>query len=101
MMRSQTRATPQANDAERQTIAQFPEIERLIESEDFERVNKTFTSAYEELERLAKSKGGMGTSRDAKKAMKALERVMDLLRELLKVKYQIQQSGPEPGKLGK
>lgn len=97
MMRTQTRPSPNATaDAERQSTVQFPEIERLVESEDFDRINKSFTAAYEELERLTKAKGGMGKSRDAKKAMKAIERVMDLLRELLKVKYQIQQKG-KPG----
>lgn len=96
-MRTQTRPSPNATaDAERQSTVQFPEIERLVESEDFDRINKSFTAAYEELERLTKAKGGMGKSRDAKKAMKAIERVMDLLRELLKVKYQIQQKG-KPG----
>jgi len=83
-------------EAETSAIHQFPEIEKLIETEDFDRINKSFTVAYEELEKLGKSKGGMGKSRDAKKAMKAIERVMDLLRELLKMKYQIQQ-GPGPG----
>lgn len=101
MTRPQNRASQIASqsDAERQPTAQFPEIERLIESEDFDRINKTFTSAYEELENLSKAKGGLGKSRDAKKAMKAIERVMDLLRELLKVKYQIQQDGS--GGMGK
>jgi creatinine amidohydrolase/Fe(II)-dependent formamide hydrolase-like protein len=95
MVRSQNRASQNAaaNDAERQAIAQFPEIEKLIESEDFDRINKSFTAAYEELEHQSKGKGGMGKSRDAKKAMKAIERVMDLLRELLKTKYQMQQGG--------
>jgi hypothetical protein len=98
MNRPQTRPSPSAQpDAERQTTAQFPEIEKLVESEDFDRINKSFTAAYEELDRLTKAKGGMGKSRDAKKAMKAIERVMDLLRELLKVKYQLQQTG---GKMG-
>ncbi|HSA58526.1 MAG TPA: hypothetical protein VLJ37_02425 [bacterium] len=95
-MRSQSRPSPNATaaaDAERQSTSQFPEIERLVETEDFDRINKSFTAAYEELERLTKAKGGMGKSRDAKKAMKAIERVMDLLRELLKVKYQIQEGG--------
>lgn len=100
MTRPQSRATQKTDDAERQVIAQFPEIERLIESEDFDRINKSFTAAYEELERQTKSAGGLGKSRDAKKAMKALERVMDLLRELLKMKYQIQ-SGTTGGKVGK
>lgn len=72
---------------------QFPEIEKLIETEDFDRINQSFTAAYDELEKASKSKGGLGKTRDAKKAMKAIERVMDLLRELLKMKYQLQQ-GP-------
>jgi hypothetical protein len=101
MMRPQNRAsqTP-PQDAEAQPVHQFPEIEKLIESEDFDRINKSFTAAYEELEKLGKSKGGLGKSRDAKKAMRAIERVMDLLRELLKVKFQIQQGGG-PGPVGK
>lgn len=94
MMRPQNRASQNPAQEADQAIRQFPEIEKLIESEDFDRINKSFTSAYEELERVSKGKGGMGKSRDAKKAMKAIERVMDLLRELLKMKYQIQQQGP-------
>ena len=94
MMRPQNRASQNQVPEADQAIRQFPEIEKLIESEDFDRINKSFTSAYEELERVSKGKGGMGKSRDAKKAMKAIERVMDLLRELLKMKYQIQQQGP-------
>lgn len=69
--------------------SQFPEIDRLLETEDFDRINKTFTAAYEELEKASKARGGLGKSRDAKKAMKAIERVMDLLRDLLKLKYQL------------
>ncbi len=78
-------------------VAQFPEIEKLIESEDFSKINQSLTAAYEELEKVSKARGGMGKSRDAKKAMKAIERVMDLLRELLKVKYRLTEGGtPAP-----
>ena len=78
---------------EAKSATQFPEIERLIETEDFDRINKNFTAAYEKLEKIAKGRGGLGKSRDAKKAMKAIERVMDLLRELLKLKYQMIETG--------
>ncbi len=75
--------------AEVKIASQFPEIERLLETEDFDKINKTLTTTYEELEKAMKGRGGIGKSRDAKKAMRAIERVMDLLKELLKVKYQL------------
>lgn len=78
---------------EAKAVAQFPEIERLIETEDFDKINKSFTAAYDGLEKIAKGRGGLGKSRDAKKAMKAIERVMDLMRELLKLKYQMIENG--------
>jgi hypothetical protein len=65
----------------------YPAIEKLIDSEDFESINKNFGLAYEELEKLSKQKG-LGSASQAKKAMKALEKVMDLLKDLLKLKYQ-------------
>lgn len=70
---------------------QYPEIMRLLESEDFERVNRNFTKAYEILEKMSKLKG-LGRASDARKGMKALERVMDLLRDLLRKKYQIMEN---------
>ena len=86
--------TPARNPQPENTpIIQFPEIEKLIESEDFDRINQSFTAAYEELESLSKAKGGLGKSKDAKKAMKAIEKVMDLLRDLLKLKYQMMEQG--------
>lgn len=80
-------------NVEDKVASQFPEIERLIETEDFDKINKGFTAAYEDLEKLSKARGGLGKGRDAKKAMKAIERVMDLLRELLKLKYQMIETG--------
>jgi hypothetical protein len=73
----------------------YPEIEKLLESEDFEQLNSHYATAYEQLEQVAKQKG-MGKARDAKKAMKALERVADLMNYLLRLKYeflQAQQAG--------
>ena len=51
---------------------QFPEIEKLIQSEDFDQINKNFTEVYDRLETIGKESGGLGKSRDAKKAMKAI-----------------------------
>ena len=62
-------------------------IEKLLESEDFTELNAHYAAAYAELEKVAKQKG-MGKARDAKKAMKALERVADLMNYLLKLKYE-------------
>lgn len=79
----------------------YPAIENLLESEDFNELNTHYASAYAELEKIAKQKG-MGKARDAKKAMKALERVADLMNYLLKLKYEFverQQGGEkEPQK---
>ncbi len=70
---------------------QYPEIMKILEAEDFERVNRNFTKAYEILEKMSKMKG-LGRAADARKGMKSLERVMDLLRELLRKKYQIMEN---------
>ena len=88
-------ARPTVRDPQtpQESMGQFPEIEKLIESEDFTKINQSLTSVYEELEKASKTRGGMGKSRDAKKAMKAIENVMDLLRELLKVKYRLIEGG--------
>lgn len=76
----------------------YPAIEQLVDSEDFDRLNKSYGEAYGELERISKQKG-LGKAREAKKAMKSLERVMDLLKYLLKLKYQYMEakSGGQKG----
>lgn len=66
----------------------YPTIEKLIESEDFKQLNKDFSALYDALEETAK-KGGLKASKQAKIAMKGLEKVMDLLEELLKLKYRL------------
>ncbi len=77
--------------------AQFPQIERLIETEDFSKINASFQAAYGSLEKIGRGGSGMGKSRDARKAMKAIERIMDLLRDLLKIKYQLAGKGGKDG----
>ncbi|MBI2083125.1 MAG: hypothetical protein HYT76_06105 [Deltaproteobacteria bacterium] len=68
--------------------ARYPEITKLLETEDFNRVNKNFMATFQALEKMSKMKG-LKKASDARKGMKAIERVMDLLRELLKKKYEI------------
>ncbi len=67
----------------------YPRIEQLIDTEDFESINKSFAMAYGNLEKIARQKAGLGKSKQAKKAMKAYELVMELLKEMLKLKYQM------------
>lgn len=67
----------------------YPAVEKLIETEDFAKVNQNFGKIYSELEKISKEKGGLGKSQQARKGMKALEKVMDLLAELLKLKYRL------------
>lgn len=86
------RPTQEEEEKEVNIAGQFPEIERLLETEDFDKINKSFAAAYESLEKVARGSGGLGKSRDARKAMKAIERVMDLFRELLKYKYQLMEN---------
>ncbi|GEM_PF-2948342 len=74
---------------------QFPEIEHLLGSGNLDKVNKSFTSSYEALEKLARGGKGMGKTRDARKAMKAIEKTMDLFRDLFRLKQQMKMSGGE------
>lgn len=87
---------PKKEDAESQIeqprfVPRYPAIEKLIDSEDFDEINTNFGQAYRELETTAKQKG-LGKSREARKAMKALEKAMDLLAYLLKLKFQYLES---------
>ncbi len=74
---------------EESLTAGYPRIEKLVESEDFDAVNKSFGSTYEELQKISKQKSGLGKGKLAKKAMRAYELAMDLFKELLKLKYQM------------
>src|SRR3989338_8142968 len=70
----------------------YPHIEQLIDYEDFSKLNTAFEKTYHTLETLAQSKKGLKKSREALKGMKAIERVTQLLRELLEVKYRMQEA---------
>ena len=80
--------------------AQYPEITKLLETEAFDKVNRDFTDAYQALEKISKMKG-LGKATDARKGMKAIEKAMDLIRELLRKKYELSDKGgvvPPQGK---
>ena len=76
----------------------YPAVEKLIDTEDFSDLNDAFEVAYAELFDLSKRKKGMKTQRDTKKAMRSLELTMDLLRELLAIKYRLQEEASRKGK---
>lgn len=80
---------PQGPDRFQQ--AGYPAVERLIDSEDFGEINAAFETAYGTLMDIEKKKKGLKAKRDAKKAMRALELTSDLLRELLAIKYHLQE----------
>ena len=69
----------------------YPAVERLIDTEDFDELNETFEVAYSELFEISKKRKGLKTRRDAQKAMRALELTLDLFRELLAIKYKLQE----------
>lgn len=77
-------------DGKNTVSAGYPAVEKLIDSEDFVEINKVFGGAYTELDELGRKKRGLKKSREAKKAMLAIEHVMDLFKELLEIKYRIQ-----------
>ena len=73
----------------------YPRVEKLIDTEDFTEINEAFEGAYGQLAELERHKKGLKKGRDAKKVMRAMELVMDLFRELLAIKYQLQEMQAE------
>lgn len=71
--------------------AGYPAVEKLIDTENFDELNETFENAYAELYAMSKKKKGIKGRRDTKKAMRALELTLDLFRELLAIKYRLQE----------
>jgi hypothetical protein len=76
----------------------YPRVEKLVETEDFTEINEVFETAYGELAEMASHKKGLKKSREAKKIMKSMELAMDLFRELLAIKYQLQEMQAEQEK---
>lgn len=79
------------NDNKKYGQAGYPAVERLIDTEDFNELNAAFETAYGDLMDIAKHKKGLKTQKEAKKAMRSLELTMELLRELLAIKYRLQE----------
>lgn len=76
----------------------YPVVERLIDTEDFSAINRAFEKAYADLYDLSKKKKGFGTKKDITKAMRSLELTLDLFRELLAIKYKLQEeAAPKKG----
>lgn len=68
----------------------YPLIENLLETEQFDVLNKTFADAYQRLETIMMDReAGLRKQKDARKAMRAYELTTELIKELLKVKYQL------------
>lgn len=85
------RKTPQGE----KLSAGYPAIEDLVETEQFDAVNKAFGDAYTQLSEIVSKKKGLRAVKDAKMAMQAIDHVMEILKELLAVKYTLlrQQEG--------
>lgn len=68
----------------------YPTIEKLIETENFSKVNQTVSACYDKLEKMLKGKsGGLSRQKAIRSALKAYDLTIDLLRDLLKIKYDI------------
>ncbi len=67
----------------------YPAVEALIDSENFEPINQSFAKAYGALNDVVKKKKGMKTVAEAKQAMRAIDRVVELFKELLSIKYEL------------
>lgn len=80
------RKTPQGE----QLTAGYPAVEDLIETEQFDAVNKAFGDAYTQLDEIIKKKKGLKAVAEAKVAQKAIDTVMELFKGLLAVKYELQ-----------
>ena len=74
----------------KESVLGYPLIESLLETEKFEALNKSFAEAYQKLETMMLDReAGLKKQKDARKAMRAYELTTDLIKELLKIKYQI------------
>ncbi|PIR20311.1 MAG: hypothetical protein COV45_07110 [Deltaproteobacteria bacterium CG11_big_fil_rev_8_21_14_0_20_47_16] len=82
----ETRKGPQGD----KLSAGYPAVEDLLDSENFESINKAFGEAYEQLAEIIKKKKGLKNVKEAKAAQKAIDIVMEAFKELLAVKYAMQ-----------
>ncbi len=81
---------PKNTAPEKEAGLGYPTIEKLLETEAFDEINKTFGIAYESLEKTTQdNSAGLKKKKSAQKAMQAYELTTELLNELLKIKYQL------------
>lgn len=74
----------------------YPKIEEILESENFEPINKSFSEAYDKLEIIHQDgSSGLKKQKAAKKAMQSYELTISLLNELIQLKYQLVNSQKE------
>lgn len=83
-------------------VPSYPEIQRLLETEDFHRLDGNLEEAYAALLKVSKE-GGLKKARDARKALKAIDKVRDLFKELIRLKHEAMQqaAGGVTGPQGK
>lgn len=79
------------DEAQKYGQAGYPNVERLVDTEDFDEINEAFELAYADLHEISKKKKGFKTQRDIKRAMRALELTLGLFGELLAIKYKLQE----------
>ena len=64
----------------------YPTIEYIVETEDFSQLKGSMAENYAALEKLKKEAKGLKKQAGIKKALKAFDLTMDLIRHLLEVK---------------
>ena len=86
---------PIVQQAQDNFFLQFPEVEKVLQTspEDFQ---KRFGVLHESLEKLSRTASGMNKKKEARKAMKAVEKTMDLFRNLFRMKSEFDQQ-EKPG----
>lgn len=93
---------PATDQKKSNTLLGYPIIEKLVQTEDFSKVNESVSGCYDTLEKMLKNKtGGLKRQKGIRSALKAYDLTIDLIRELLKTKYDLmrqnQQKGAEAG----
>ncbi len=81
---------PNVQECEDSFFLQFPSVEKVLKNPP-EAFNKRFESLHESLDKLSRTASGMNKKKEARKAMKAVERTMDLFRDLFRMKVEFDQ----------
>jgi len=68
----------------------YPIMEQLLESEQFDAVNTSFSQGYEKLEKIMNDRSaGLKKQKEAEGSLKAYELTVGLIKELLQIKRDI------------